>query len=48
MVSDYFDLENDGVWQVAFVLGSYSFIFIGNYYSLDLHAVITWVIGDSS
>jgi hypothetical protein len=29
------DLEDDGVWQVAFAPRRYSFIFIDGHYSLD-------------
>jgi hypothetical protein len=38
------DLEDDGVWQVAFVPGLCSFIFTGGHYSLeDQDVVIAWV-----
>jgi hypothetical protein len=29
------DTEDDGVWQVAFVLGLYSFIFSSGHYSSE-------------
>jgi hypothetical protein len=38
------DLEDDGVWQVAFAPGRYSFIFTDGHYSLDdRDVVIAWL-----
>jgi hypothetical protein len=40
------DLEDDGVWHVAFVPERYSFIFTGGHHSLeDQDVVIAWVTG---
>jgi hypothetical protein len=40
------DLEDDGVWHVAFVPKRYSFIFTSSPHSLeDQDVLIVWVIG---